>query len=339
MEPRFFAILNNETVRPETSDRPFFSETHNLGYSALFERASEMNVPILLAHDGDYSHGKVRAAWYYGYGQWHKGGEQKIYGIYDKFESSSPWGRQLLADAASRGIPIFNDPLLTMVVDDKLLSYVNFPEFVPYTAYFGKGTSDIQKVIQDFQEQCLEQGYGEITSFICKPQTGSAARDIFRFNQSNIMDIFHIPNGEYVLQPFIESKEGIPEIGLKGRHDFRLILGNGEFVTSFIRQPKGDGFISNDFDSKEMVYFTHENEIPPKFLEVAKKIDQKFAHIRPRLVSYDLVRNQDGRVLCFEMNARPGLMFDPENPQDVDGARRLHVGVLRCMQDAFQEQA
>jgi glutathione synthase/RimK-type ligase-like ATP-grasp enzyme len=336
---RFFAILNDETVRPESHDKPFFADSYNLGYAALFDRASEMGVPILLAHDGDYQHGKVRAAWFYGYGQWHKGGEQEICGIYDKFNSSSPWGRQLLADAASRGFPIFNDPTLCMVVDDKLLSYVNFPEYVPYTAYFGKGNSDIQQVIHDFQERCESQGYGEIQSFICKPQTGSAGRNIFRFSQENIMEIFQIPDGEYVLQPFIESQSGIPHLGVRGRHDLRVILANGDFVTSFIRQPRGDGFISNNFDSKEMIYFSKASEVPPDFLRVAQIMDSKFAHLRPRLVSYDLVRHVSGRILCFEMNARPGVMFDPANPEDVEGAKRLHRGILKCIQTVIEESS
>lgn len=338
MNPCFFAILNDEALRPETAEKPFYSESHNIGYAAIFERSSEMNVPVLLAHDGDYFHGKVRAAWYYGHGKWHKGGEQTIYGIYDKFQSSTPWGRQILADAASRGIPIFNDPMLSLVVDDKLLSYVNFSDTMPYTAYFNKGNSDIQKVIYDFQDQCKAYGYGDIASFVCKPQTGHAAKNVFRFDQNNIMDIFNIPNGEYVLQPFIESIEGIPDAGIKGRHDLRLILANGDFVTSFVRQPKKHhDFISNYFDAKEMIYFHREADVPKGFLEVAQRMDQKFAHIRPRLLSYDLVRDQNtGRILCFEMNARPGVMFDPENPNDVAGARLLHIGILRCIEDCVR---
>jgi hypothetical protein len=232
----------------------------------------------------------------------------------------------------ARGLKLINDPLLTLVVDDKLLSFINFPEIVPFTTYFHAGKDDPREALERFLEGCREHGYGELEAFVAKEQTGWGARNLYRFTQENLHELYQLPHGEFVFQPFLESRTGIPELGVRGRHDFRILLENGRFATAFIRQPARHDWAANFFNPEELIFIHREEDVPGDFMAAARLADERFQEFYPRLVSYDLARLDNGRVVCWEMNSRPGMCADSARPDDQHSSGELQEGILNCLE-------
>jgi len=332
MEAYRVGILNDDVVPPGDQGWPFHRDHMNDGYAQLFARARSRGLPILLANDADYEEGRMRRGWTHDGERWIGLADVPLAGIYDQFVSGSPRGRWLTGDLRARGLKVFNNPDVTLVVDDKLLSFNNFPDLVPYTAYFHSGKDDPRLVVEQFLQGCREHGYGEIDAFIAKEQTGWGARNLYRFSQENLGDIYHIPHGEFVLQPFLESSRGIPELGVRGRHDFRILLENGRFVTGLVRQPARHDWAANYFNAEELVFVHREEDVPADFLAAARRSDQKFESYFPRLISYDLARLENGRLVCWEMNSRPGMCADSDRPDDQYSSGQLQDAILNCLE-------
>lgn len=332
MEAYRIAVLNDEVIPPGENDWPFQKPSLNDGYAQFFERAERRNLPIVLANDADYTAGFVRRGWVFDGNRYVGIRDVPLAAVYDQFVSGAPRGRWLTSDLAARGLKVLNNPKVTLVVDDKLISYINFPTLVPYTHYFNSGVDDPRVVVEKFLQGCREQGLGEIESFVAKEQTGWGARNLYKFSQENLGDIYNIPHGEFVLQPFLESSNGIPELGVKGRHDFRILFENGRFVTALIRQPARHDWAANYFNSEDLIFVHKEDDIPLDFLRAAKLADKKFEEFYPRLISYDLARINSGRVVCWEMNSRPGMCADSRRPEDQYSSGQLQEGIINCLE-------
>lgn len=332
MEAYHVAILNDDVVSPGDSGWPFNRPNLNEGYAQFMARARARGLPVILANDEEYSEGRVRRGWVHDGHRWIGLGNVPLAGAYDQFVSGSPRGRWLTADLAHRGLRIFNDPKLTLVVDDKLLSYRNFPDLVPFTYYFHAGKDDPRQALEGFLAGCREQGFGDVDAFIAKPQTGWGAKDLFKFTQENLGELYHLPHGEFVFQPFLESKGGIPELGVRGRHDFRLVLENGHFAAAMVRQPARHAWAANFFNADELIFVLREEDVPGDFLHAAKEADKLFQEFYPRMVSYDLARLTDGRLVCWEMNSRPGMCADSDRPDDQRNSAQMQEAILNCME-------
>ena len=332
MEDMRVAILNDDVVPPGEGSWPFHRSNLNDGYAMLFAVARDRGIPLILARDSDYGEGRLDRGWLHDGSHWSGWQDIGVLMVYDQFPSSSPRGREMVADLEGRGIPVFNDPKITMVVDDKLLSYRNFPEMVPYTHHFKPGSDDPKQTLEAFLDGVEKAGFGEIDSFIAKAQVGWGARHLFRFTQENIGDLYHLPHEEFVLQPFLESSVGIPEIGVRGRHDFRILVENGRFVTAFVRQPAQHDWIANYFDPDEMIFINDVKDVPADIMNTVFMADARFGDYSPRLISYDMARLDNGRVVCWEMNSRPGIAPDSQRPEDLQSAWQLMHAIANCFE-------
>lgn len=339
MDEMRMVVLNDDVVPPGEGHLPFPSAKLCEGYALLFALARKQGLPLVLATDRDYGEGRLDRGWIHDGARWTAWVDIGVAAVYDQFPSTSPRGRLLVADLMTRGIPLFNHPHVTLVVDDKLLTWRNFPEIVPYTHYLRKGHDDIREVLHAFLAGCEARGWGQVSSFVAKMQVGWGGKNLFRFTQQNLGEIFRIPEGEYVLQPFLESSGGIPELGVRGRHDFRVILRDGHFVTAFVRQPARHDWIANYFDASEMIFVHHPEDMPADIMAAVLKADERMADYSPRLVSYDMARLSDGRVVCWEMNSRPGISPDSHREDDIRSSMALMNGALSCMAQILEQHS
>lgn len=332
MEAYRVGILNDDVQRGGEAELPFKRGAMNDGYASLMARALQRGLPLVLAHDGEYLAGGVRQGWTHDGRAWRLLRDVPLAAVYDQFVSGAPDGRRLTQELAARGLRVCNDPSLTLVVDDKLLTWVNFPWLLPYTHYFHAGVDDPQDTLQAFLQGCRQHGVDALTSFVAKPQTGWGARNLHRFTSETVGALGQIPAGEYVLQPFLESGEGIPELGVRGRHDFRILLENGRFVTAVIRQPADHDWAANYFRPEALIFLTREADVPPDLLATARQADERFQSFYPRLVSYDLARLRSGQIVCWEMNSRPGMCADSLRPEDQASSAQIQDAILNCME-------
>lgn len=331
MEAYRVGILNDDVIPPGQSGWPFHRPNLNEGYAQLMSRARGRGLPILLVNDQDYHAGFARRGWVHDGHRWVGLGDVPLAAAYDQFPSTQEQGRWKVADLQSRGLKLCNDPRLTLVVDDKLLTWINFPDLVPFTYYFRAGQDDPRQAVEAFLQGCQAHGFGEIEAFVAKPQTGWAARHLFKFSQENLGELYQLPHEEFVFQPFLESRHGIPEVGVRGRHDFRIVLANGRFVAGMVRQPARHEWAANYFDPDELIFFDRAEDVPQDLLAAAYRADRTFGEFYPRMVSYDLAR-VEGRVVCWEMNSRPGMCADSLRPEDQRNAAALQESILDCME-------
>lgn len=332
MEAYRVGILNDDVQRGDEAELPFKRGAMNDGYASLLARARTRGLPLVVATDAAYDAGKVREGWIHDGQSWYVLRDVPLAAVYDQFDSGAPAGRRLTSELAARGLRVCNDPRLSLVVDDKLLTWANFPWLLPYTHYFHAGTDDPQGVLRAFLEGCRRSGIGELTAFVAKPQTGWGAKNLHRFTSESVGALGQIPPGEYVLQPFLESGEGIPELGVRGRHDFRIVLEQGRFVSAVIRQPAHHDWAANYFQAEDLIFVTREADVPSDLLEAARVADLAFQAFYPRLVSYDLARLGSTRVICWEMNARPGMCADSLRPEDQTSSAQIQEAILNCME-------
>jgi len=332
MEDYRVVMLNDDTIPPGENGWPYQVPKLNDGYAQFFARARRRNLPVLLANDSDYVDGMVRRGWSHDGHQFVGLRDVPVAAVYDQFPSSSPEGRTLVGEIEDRGLTVFNNPRLTTIVDDKLLSYINFPDIIPPTTYFQAGRDDPRLALERFVESCHQSGFGDIESFVAKEQTGWGARNLYKFTQENLGELYHLPHGEFVFQPFLESSGGIPEIGVHRRHDLRLILENGRFVTAMVRQPARHDWAANYFNPEELIFVHRLEDLPNDIVDAVLAADKKFESFYPRLISYDMARLTDGRVACWEMNSRPGMTADSNRPDDQLSAGELQEAILNCLE-------
>lgn len=108
------------------------------------------------------------------------------------------------------------------------------------------------------------------------------------------------------IQEFIETSGGIPGI-TDGRHDFRVIIMNGEAVISTLRTPPKDGLKSN-IGYGGFTRLVGVEEIPSELKELCAEIDAVLASIsQDRFYSADFGLTPHGWRL-FEINAMPGTI-------------------------------
>ena len=83
----------------------------------------------------------------------------------------------------------------------------------------------------------------------------------------------------YIVQPLMESDSGIPELGIPGRHDLRMLIYNGKIMDFFVRVAPFDNFICNQSHGGTIAYFQL-NELPKQFRAIAQEIGQRIEQMR-----------------------------------------------------------
>lgn len=108
------------------------------------------------------------------------------------------------------------------------------------------------------------------------------------------------------VQEFIETDCGVPNI-VEGRHDFRVIIINGEAILATLRTPPEGGLKSN-IGYGGTTFLLEKEKIPQDLLEICARIDAKLATVgADRFYSADFGLTKNGWRL-FEVNSMPGTI-------------------------------
>jgi glutathione synthase/RimK-type ligase-like ATP-grasp enzyme len=117
-----------------------------------------------------------------------------------------------------------------------------------------------------------------------------------------------IPSYPYLLQEFIDSSNGIDGITDQA-HDLRLILVNGQIVSTLLRMPKKGSYLANvsQGGSKRIIDL---QDIPASARAMCQRIDATFSRFPHRIYSVDMALDADSRWKIIELNSQPGLSID-----------------------------
>lgn len=144
---------------------------------------------------------------------------------------------------------------------------------------------------------------------VIKPLTGYEGRDIVVSLRENLRKRPSSVCFPAVVQEFIETAGGIPGL-VTSRHDFRVVIMNGEIVDTYIRVPQKNPYLSNIAQGGKLL-FCHNQNIPQDIKWAVSMIDASLSSFYPRIYTADFGWGTKKLVL-FELNARPGLPFPGE---------------------------
>ena len=134
----------------------------------------------------------------------------------------------------------------------------------------------------------------------------SAYREIMKYYKSNKKGTKIL---SYILQPFIDFKNGFVFGKHRGLIDLRIILLNRKIIQAYIRIAKPGKFKCNEHQGGNLVYISL--KIIPKDVlsmtgKIIKKLDTKL-NLKHSLYSLDFMRTSSGHLYFLEGNNSPGI--------------------------------
>jgi len=209
-------------------DEPFTLEKLNNSYTYFSKLAKEMDIELYIAHYSEFENKKLKRAWILD-GDWKIVEDIPIDIIYDKFEIASAESMAIKKKIASEIIMI-NNPELEELCKDKWLTHETFNEFM-YPMFLVKNKEEIADAVKEIKT----------SKAVLKPRWGFGSIGLVIDDKEKL--VRNISN-DHVIEEFIDGSKGIPELGIKGVHDIRVIIVNGKTVDCWVRQPS-EGFVSN----------------------------------------------------------------------------------------------
>lgn len=173
------------------------------------------------------------------------------------------------------------------------------------------------KYVSRTQLVCSEADYEKVLKklksdkIVAKPLDENGGKGVTLFDRDKLQENQTFP---VIMQEFIETNGGINGM-VKGRHDIRLYIIDGEAVMCSIRQPAEGGWLSNTHQGGT-IHFHNKSEIDPELLSFAQPIIKMFDEKGGKFYAVDFMHGTDGWYMV-EMNDRPGV---PALFQDTNGA-------------------
>ena len=279
------AVLWDSEVE-EGRDRPFEIEGLNETYRYFSDQVRAAGSDLYVAKYSWYNDSNLEKAYKYEDGSWVKVENVKVEAVFDKYRWDDTTIK--MKKKVQRSHPVVNRLEMERLCKDKLESFSKFPDMVAETMVASSETV----------ENVLETGKAVI-----KP------RYDFGGNGVRIIDsATEFEEGESLLvQRFVDSSFGIPQLGVKGVHDLRVVVVAGEPVCAYVRTPDS-GLISNVSmgGSMENVEL---DDVPEPAMNIVDEVDSRLETFEERVYSVDMVFDESGKPWVLELNSKPGLNF------------------------------
>lgn len=292
-------------------------QSHNLDrtmrrYSGLFRELEVLGVEAVIAETHDsYQDGRFT----YGVAP----SERDEEGFISDLDRVGTFTPKVVRDLTMPKVdkPIYHDSNVTLVHQPA------FNEFVRDKAKVAELFMPIQPrtTVVDSRAAALEAIEDTIGSeVVVKPTVGSTGDGVIVGSKQEVVDELSQSNSDYadeydypaLVQDFVETQPGIPELGVEGRHNYRVIMIGGISIFGFGRAVK-NGEWKIDGDSWENLVF-HDPEQFPTDLQTAVTQVQTGLSTLPdgqnTIVAADFMRGyvgtpEDSRMYLCELNRRP----------------------------------
>lgn len=308
---------------------PYSNESRNIAYAHFVENAAEQGMEMMVTHFNNVSADGSFFYWTLYNGMWTLGTSNldKIVLAYAEVPPHEPGAMHLREMLMVRGITVINDTRLLDIATDKVLSYEMFPQLIPYTVAVNHENLEAE-VARLHNMQVTDADLSNHILFL-KPRFGLMGDGIHILEKDTpLPDI----EGEYILQLFLESCNGIPELGIESRHDMRLFIYNGKVVQFKVRMPREHGFVCNHTYKGDTSYFELE-ELPESVASFAEEIDKSFCYMYPRLYSIDIGFSKNENIRVYEFNTMPGLAWKRNDEQGKYYSLQMQDIVLKMLAD------
>ncbi len=308
------ATIVNRSRRPE----PFETADENSSYANLAELLAGFGIDLHLAHYANLlPDGRVLA--------WHRRGSSwravdcridELSICYADLPMNFPDAMELKQALADHPLAIVNDLRLSDLFTDKLATYDFLPTLIPTT--WDAGEPGVSGRLRD------EHLHSDLSvrKIFLKPRHGERGRGILVTDPKGLADQPQAGRPDYIIQPFLETGAGIPELGISGRHDLRLIICDGDIVLAFARVAASGSYLCGYAQGGREMRFDV-NRLPARLVEFAWMVDAKLLPFGPRLYSLDIGVGRSGKIWIYELNTMPGIVWN----QGDEESRALHGGM------------
>lgn len=285
-----FAILCNDLKKQFSwKQKPFVKESLNECYEFFSKSAKHAKTKVFISTVKNYSGKKLKRAWFFEKGKWQIAKNVPANAVLDKFKFGKK--NNLFREKISKQLLLINNPKLEFLCKDKWLFYKTFSKFCPKT-FLAKNKAEFNKVLKKISSRKI----------VLKPRFGLAGQKISILKRERNF----FPKSERIAQEFIETKKGIPELGIIGRHDLRILVLNGKICFAFARIPEKHRLIANV--SKGGKVFRIKKPLPAKVKNLVKKIDSKLSKFGFRFYSADFLKSRK-RYFLIELNSKPSFQI------------------------------
>ena len=298
---------------------PFASRDENASYGHLAALCAARGLDLHVTHFENLSHDESAFAWTWRGKSWRLvdlslSDLSLCYADLPQNFAAADAFRQALADHSIR---IVNALALSDLLTDKLATYRRFDEYVPLT--WSTGSPDLIDCLRSMR---LHSDLS-VEKLVLKPRFGERGRGIYFTQLDRLAEHPALRRKDYILQAFLETRCGLPELGIDGRHDVRLILRDGEIMLAFARLPASGRFISNCCQGGRELPLTVD-DLPDRVIRFAADIDSRLRHFGPRLYSLDLGVGRSGKIWIYELNTMPGIVWDHRRPENISLHQNMH---------------
>lgn len=289
-------------TKPGFDDYPFDDVDYREAYALLGTLLAERGVRFSIVRSGHtYLGGNTfKGGWDFNGGTWKRTHVKHSYDlIFNK-------GRLIFSDDAR----VINDPALDRLCIDKWETYKRFASFSPRT-FLVQNKNELEAAVRDIDEAMI----------VAKPVDEEGGKGVIIGPAEDVLA--GVTAYPYLAQELIDTSHGIPGI-VKGKHDLRIIIVQGEIVSAFVRQPAEGKFVANVSQGGSM-RGVEVRTLPASAREIAATIDREFAGFPHRIYSVDLGMDEGSDWKIIELNSQPGLSY--EDYKESDEGKRLFVSV------------
>lgn len=274
-------------------DRPFGDkEWKNKDYAEYTGMLEKKDVNVLCGEYRWYQDGKMEKAFHWNGEKWEKVENIELDGVYDLFRHDKD--KYELKKEMKREVGILNDPEVAELCQDKLRTYEEFPEHIPETRKASK--ENVLEMLEEYER------------VIVKPRYGSSGEGITVLDEYNGEEF----GEDMMVQRFIES-DNLPEHGIKGPHDLRILVVNGEPVGSYFRVPD-EGLLSNVALGGSKIYVELE-ELDQKVFDIVGEVGEQLNDYNPSIYTVDFMYS-GGKPWIVELNSQPGVYYHGEGRKE-----------------------
>lgn len=323
-------LLIATIVRQQLRPTPFDDGATGDSYAHLAALCAEGGLGLLLTHHANLRSPTTALAW-----RWH--GAPTAQGqapgwralecslaevdlAYADLPQNFPEALAFKEALIAHKVPVINDLRLSDQLTDKALTYELFPEHVPTT--WCTAEPDLKRRLRSV---AIHPDL-DLERLVLKPRFGERGRGISWTDPRGLPAHPDAARPDFIVQPFLETNGGIPELGIRDRHDLRLILCDGTIELCFARIPKAGSYVSNCSQGGREVCIDPD-QLPARVKDFAARIDARLHEFGPRLYSLDLGIGRSGKIWIYELNTMPGIVWDDAVPEN----RPLHEAMHRVL--------
>ena len=326
MHEPFKALLIATIVNRSRRPAPFEDGEANSSYAHLAELLAGYGIDLHVAHYANLVSGQRVLAWNRRASSWQAltCPLKDLSLCYADLPMNFPEATELRQALGGHPITIVNDLRLSDLFTDKLATWEFFPTLVPTTWNAGE-----PGVAARLRGDVLHPDLS-VRKLFLKPRYGERGRGIRVTEPDRLTDHPESGRPDYVIQPFLETCAGIPELGVDGRHDLRLIVCDGDVVLAFVRVAAEGSYLCS-FQQGGREIRVDVDRLPVRLLELVAMVDARLLPYGPRLYSLDVGFGRSGKIWIYELNTMPGVVWDRRSAQSRALHGRMHRIVARWL--------